>query len=234
MTRPATTLVLAVLTTFVAASTAQARCITRLPVEYSFPSDFAGSFERRLPITIATKGPPIRNLEAKLYTFGGALLGQTRRTSTLTSSRRLTMRLRYPLQPGRFTLTLFGEPNRSRSCGPKHLFRTVRFRDCPTQLPIDFPTLPQGRATDYGSALSVPLKARSDVLRGLSISLSDFSGNELDRREFGVLFGTRRADFQLSDPLAPGSYTVFVSGVVANQPASCGQKTAKTILEFTP
>lgn len=217
----------------VAAPAASAACITSLPVTFALPSPFAGGYGRTLPLRITTRGRPIRNLEAKLYTFGGDLLGRARAARTLTSSVRVPLRLRFALQPGTFTLALFGEPNAGASCGPKSLFRVVRFRDCLTELPVRFPRPPQGVASDYGETLSVPLAADGFLLRDVDVSLSTFDGAVLGHRVFPVVFGERQADFRLPGGLRAGTYTVFVRGTIASQPRSCGPKTTKTTLSFS-
>ena len=56
-------------------------------------------------------------------------------------------------------MVLTGEPNASRSCGPKQMTRVVRLRACAQTLPITFGTLPGGTAADYGGYLSVPVNS---------------------------------------------------------------------------
>ncbi len=210
-----------------------ARCINTLPVTNSFPSDYAASYSKTLPITVRTRGPAIRKLEAKLYTFGGDLLGRERAKRTVRNATTLRMRLRFPMQPGRYTLTLFGEPNADPSCGPKHTFRVVRFRDCPLRLPVTFPQLPRGRAVDYGGLMTVRVASKGPLLRDVDVTLSRFDGTQLGVKRFRTLFGTVAANFSFSGGVPPGDYSVSVRGRISRQPESCDDATASTTLRLT-
>jgi hypothetical protein len=137
------------------------------------------------------------------------------------------------MQAGSFTLALFGEPNADPSCGPKHTFIVVRFLPCPSTLPVTFPDPPSGKASDYGDSLSVDVAPTSEVVRHVTVSLSSFDGTKLGSRRFPVLFGQVTATFDVPGGLQPGGYTVFVSGAIKGLPASCGPKSAKTVLTFT-
>src|SRR5947209_13121437 len=98
---------------------AHAGCITTLPVSVSFPSQYAGSFSSRLPVTVTTNGPPIFNLTAAIYTFGSDRIAFGKASGTIFSSGTVRMKLVAPMQPGKYTLVLYGEPNANPSCGDR-------------------------------------------------------------------------------------------------------------------
>lgn len=216
-------------------SSASAGCITTLPVNIQLPSPFAGSYHRTIAVIVETTGPPIRNLRGTLYTFHGVEIASGKLRRTVFSSNRLKLHIRpgFPtLQAGSFTLGLFGEPNPDPSCGPKHTFRVVRFLPCLTTLPVSFPRLPGGTASDYGSTLSLTVASRGFVLRGVAVSLSRFDGTLVGTKRIGLLYGEVTVTFNFPGGLQPGGYTAYVTGDVKDQPTSCGAKAAKAVMTF--
>lgn len=216
-------------------SGAPSGCITTLPVTVSLHSPFAGSYRGSIKLAVSTNGPPIRNLTGTLYTFSGVPIATGKFRHTIFSTNDLTLKLKrgFPvLQAGSFTLGLFGEPNANPSCGPKHTFKVIRFLPCLTTLPITFPNLPGGRASDYGSNLTINVASKGFVMRNVNVSLSTFAGDSVGSKHFNVLFGEVTPTFNIPGGLQPGGYTVFVSGVIKDQPASCGPKTAKAVMTF--
>jgi hypothetical protein len=111
----------------------------------------------------------------------------------------------------------------------------LRFRACRARLPVKFPKLPSGRAADYGGYLSVPVRSTDGtVIRDVRSSVSAFDGSLLGSApSLLALFGEQTLDQQLVRPLQPGSYTVVVEGRIADQPASCGRKTASATMMFS-
>jgi len=209
-----------------------AGCITRLPVRVTLPSFFAASYVRSIPVTVTTMGPPIRFLRVGLYTFGGARIAEGVARTTLRGTTRLFMPLRFgPMQAGRFTLVATGEPNLSRSCGPKKYIRVQSFRDCINTLPVVFPRLPGGVAADYGEYLSVPVQAAGPLIRGMEMNVYSFAGELYGSGRMSVLFGASTMHMRLTRPLDPGSYTIIMEGTIA-QPLSCGPKTVQRFLHF--
>ena len=182
------------------------------------------------------RGVRIRNLRAELYTFSGQRMGVSVRRRAARVVATLTVRLGRifrPLQVGGYTLVLTGEPNASRSCGPKQTFRVLRMRACRTTLPVTFPGLPGGRAGDYRDYLSVPVRSNGQVIRDLRSSVYGFDGSLLGRAQnLLALFGQSSLDHQLVRPLQPGSYTVVVEGWIGEQPRSCGPKRAQATMTF--
>ncbi|MDP2709743.1 MAG: hypothetical protein Q8O56_00870 [Solirubrobacteraceae bacterium] len=216
---------------------AQGACVTRLPVSVSLPDGpYAAAYTQRIRLRVDPRGRRIRNLRAELYTFGGQRLAvsERRRAARGAVTLGLVLQRSYrPLQVGAFTLMLTGEPNASRSCGPKHTTRVLRMRPCSTTLPLAFPALPSGSASDYGGYLSVAVRTRGPVIRGLRSSVFGFDGTLLGSSpSLTALFGERTLDHELVRPLAPGDYTVIVEGAIGGQPASCGRKTAQATMTF--
>ena len=184
---------------------------------------------------VVTQGPPIRNLTGTLYTFGGVKIASGSLKPTIFSSNQLTLHLGQgfrPMQAGKFTLALFGEPNADPSCGPKHAYKVIQFAPCLITLPVTFPNPPSGKAADYGNSLSVNVQGKGFLLNDVNVSLSTFTGTALGSRNFKTVFGEVTATFNVPGGVQPGGYTVFVSGGIQGMPASCGSKTAKTVLTF--
>lgn len=215
---------------------AGARCITRLPVKVSLPDGpYAVGYTSKLRVRVRPR-VRIRNLRAELYTFSGQRMGVSARRRAARVVATLNVRLGRifrPLQVGGYTLVLTGEPNASRSCGPKQAFRVVKMRACRTRLPVTFPSLPGGRAADYHDFLSVPVRSDGRVIRDLQSSVYGFDGALLGRApNLLALFGERSLDHRLVRPLSPGSYTVVVEGWIGEQPRSCGPKRAQATMTF--
>ena len=216
---------------------AQGRCITRLPVQVTLPDGpYAVGYTTGLRVRVRPRGVRIRNLRAELYTFSGQRMGISprRRATRYVATLRLRLgRIFRPLQVGGYTLVLTGEPNASRSCGPKQAIRVLKLRACRQRLPVTFPKLPGGRAGDYGGFLSLPVRSNGQVIRDLRSSVYGFDGSLLGRApSLLALFGEQMLDHRLARPLTPGRYTVVVEGLVADQPASCGPKRAQATMSF--
>ena len=228
---------LAALAPALAPQVAGARCVTRLPVKVSLPDGpYAVGYTTQVRVRVNPRGVRIRNLRAELYTFSGERMGVSsrRRAARIVATLKVRLgRIFRPLQVGGYTLVLTGEPNASRSCGPKQAFRVVRMRACRTTLPVTFPSLPGGRAGDYRDYLSVPVRSDGRVIRDLRSSVYGFDGSLLGRApNLLALFGERSLDHQLTHPLQPGSYTVVVQGWIGEQPRACGPKRAQATMTF--
>jgi hypothetical protein len=231
-TRGALVVAAALLTTAAAVpATAGARCITRLPVRASLPNPYASSYPETIPVRLETRGPAIRFVRVELYTFAGEKLGEGRRGGPLRSSAKVRVRLRFPMQAGSFTFVVTGEPNRDRSCGPKQLIKVLRFRDCPSVLPVAFPSPPGGVAADYQGYLSVKLTTKAGFMRDLLGSVATAGGETIGDGQLSVLFGTATLDMQLSRRLTPGDYRVTVQGSLDQAPA-CSPAKAQLSLRF--
>jgi hypothetical protein len=226
-----------VLSAACAPAVADAGCITRLPVSVTLPDGpYAAGYTKTVRVRVSPRGARIRNLQAAVYTFGGqrmAVSGRRRAVRFVATLKMRLGRIFRPLQVGMFTLVLTGEPNRSRSCGPKQATRVLRFRACTDKLPVTFPKLPGGRAADYGAWLSVPIRSTGAVIRDLRSSVFAFDGSLVGRAPgLPALFGELSLDHPLARPLTPGGYTVIVSGLIADQPRSCGRKSAQATMAF--
>lgn len=206
-------------------------CITRLPIVVTVPSRFTATYRRVLPVNVTSRVPRIRHLRISLYTFNGDLIGRGTR-GALSGSAVVRLHLRYPLQPGEYTIYSEGEPNADPSCGPKTRSRVVRFRGCIATLPVDFPNPPGGTAADYGGFLSFAISSEGPLIRRLRVSVSDATGRLVGAAHRAVLFGTVTIDVRLRHKLQPGAYTVDVRGSIDAQPRSCGPKHALLTLTF--
>lgn len=197
--------------------------MTRLPVQYQFRSPFIATYSKVIPVKVSTSGRPIRHLTAGLYTFGGDRVAFGRAARRLWSSGWVRMRVHGGrMQAGEFTLVLLGEPNRDRHCGPKHLYRVVRFRPCPDRLPVSFPRLPEGLAADHLGGLSVDITAGRQLLSDLSVSVRPAPGGTVTRMRVPDLFGEIRLTFQPQEGARPGEYVIQARGKVSEMPAACG------------
>jgi hypothetical protein len=211
---------------------AGASCITRLPVRASLPNPYASSYRDVLPVRIETKGPTIRFLRVELYSFAGEKLGEGRRGGPLRASAKVRVRLRFPMQVGSFTLVVTGEPNRDRSCGPKQLFKVLRFRDCPSVLPVSFPSPPGGAAADYQDYLSVKVTTSGGLLRDLLGTVATVAGETIGDGRLSVLFGTATLDMRLTRRLVRGDYRVTVQGHL-DKANACPPAQNRLALRFT-
>lgn len=228
---------LAALGLALAPQAAGARCVTSLPVKVSLPDGpYAVAYTDRLRVRVNPRGVRIRNLRAELYTFSGERMGVSSRRRAARVVATLDVRLGRifrPMQVGGYTLVLTGEPNASRSCGPKQTFRVLRLRTCRSTLPVTFPALPGGHAGDYGDYLSVSVRSDGRVIRDLRSAVYGFDGSLLGRApSLPALFGERSMDHLLTRPLEPGSYTVVVEGWIGEQPRACGPKRAQATMTF--
>ena len=214
------------------ASAAPGGCITTMPVRYAFPSAIALAYHRTLPVAVTSEGPPIRDLTVGLYTFEGDQLAFGRARLHLTTTQTVAMRLRFGfLNPGRYTLVIDGEPNANPSCGPKHLFHVVRFRPCASTLPVTLAHLPGGVAANYGDALTVNADTNY-VLRNVAATLTTFDGAVVDHLSEPLMFGETPINFTMSGGLAPGGYTITLTGRVPGQPGGCGLASASAAMRF--
>jgi hypothetical protein len=230
-------LVAGVLLAACAPGAAHAGCITRLPVRVTLPDGpYAAGYAKAVRVQVNPRAARIRNLRAALYTFSGERMAVSGRRRAVRVVATLTLRLERifrPLQVGMFTLVLTGEPNASPSCGPKQATRVLRFRACADKLPVSFPRLPGGRAADYRGWLSVPIRSNGSVIRDVRSSVFGFDGSLAGRaRGLPALFGELMLDHPLARPLAPGGYTVVVSGLLGDQPRACGRRSATATMAF--
>lgn len=220
-----------------AAASAQSGCITTLPVRLTLPDGpFAAAYTKDIRVRVNSGALRIRHLRADLFTFSGRRMGGSEERRAVRGFATLTLRLEpdfAPMQVGGFTLVLTGEPNASRSCGPKKTTRVVKFKACRDTLPIAFPNPPGGNAADYEGYLSVPVRSRGPLIRDLTSSVYGFDGSLLGNGTgLPALFGETTLDHALLRPLTPGRYTVIVEGLLDEQPRSCGRKRAQATLTF--
>jgi hypothetical protein len=206
-----------------------------LPLSWSVSSHYAAAWTKRLRISVHTNGPEIHNLNVTLATFGGDVLGKAALSGPLSSNGRLSIKLRFPMQPGAYTLYFVGEPNPDPSCGPKHDSSTIRLASCQTPLPVKIVNPPQGYADSYQGRYSFDVSDPTGVLlEGLSASLSTFEGQVAGSVKIPVLFGKLHVSIPLRQALepAPERYTVDISGYPPGRPRSCGAGQASRTVTF--
>jgi hypothetical protein len=216
-----------------AGASAASRCITTLPVSYSLPSPYVESFTSTLPLRVSTAGAPVRRLYIAVYTFSGDVLAAGSLGHPLKGSAVVRLHLRFPMQAGNYTLYMVGYPNANPSCGQKHLSAVLTLRGCETALPVTFPDPPSDSASDYSGRLPIQMSSSGTLLRNLRVTLSSFAGQIYGTTTVDPLFGTATVNIPLSQPLVSGPYTVYVSGLIPDEPASCGVASAKQTIDLT-
>lgn len=221
-----------------APATAEAGCgklKVRPQVVSRFPKVFANQYEKKLKVSVNRGRGAVRDWRVQLYTFGGFLLGESEIDKRMSSSDTATMKLRVPIQPGKYTLVTKGTV---RGCGEVERDEVINFRDCLNKLPITFVDKPGGTAADYGRYLSVQIAPKPvwAPLVDIHGTLSNFNGDVYGKAELPrgqrKLIGQQSLDFELkSGGLDSGGYSVYISGK-ARQPSSCGDLAKSTVLNF--
>lgn len=217
---------------------AQAGCghlKVRPEIVSKFPKVFANQYEKKLRVSVQHGRGSIRDWRVQLYTFGGFLLGESEIDKKMGSTDTASMKLRVPLQPGKYTLVTKGTV---KGCGELERDQIINFRDCLNKLPITFIDKPGGTAADYGRYLSVKIAPKPvwAPLVDINGTLSNFDGDVFGKAELPrgsrKLIGAQYLNFQLkSGGLKSGGYSVYVSGK-ARQPNSCGDLSKSTTLTF--
>jgi hypothetical protein len=215
-------------------SAAQAAC-GRLPVRVSLPDGpYAATYAKQMRVRVAPDGGAIHDLRVYLYTFTGRRMGVSRQQRVVSATSMLSLVLEpifRPLQIGGFTLVVTGEAG--AGCGLQKTTRVLKFVGCQTTLPVTFPKLPGGLASDYEGYLSVPIRSDGPLIRDVTSAIYGFDGRLLGRApSLPALFGEQTLDHALLSPLQPGRYNVIVSGRIDDQPSSCGRKTAQATMTF--
>ncbi len=219
-------------------ATAEAGCgklKVRPQVVSRYPKVFANQYEKKLKVSVNRGRAAVTDWRVQLYTFGGFLLGESEIDKRMSKSDTATMKLRLPMQPGKYTLVTKGTV---RGCGELERNEVINFRDCLNKLPITFVDKPGGTAADYGRYLSVKIAPNPVWAPLVDIygTLSSFEGDVYGKAELPrgqrKLIGQQTLDFQLkSGGLDSGGYSVYVSGK-ARQPRSCGDLSKTTVLKF--
>ncbi|HEY5196089.1 MAG TPA: hypothetical protein VIJ51_03575 [Solirubrobacteraceae bacterium] len=216
----------------VTASATAAGC-SHLAVSVSLPSNFAASYPSTVSVNVTTRGGPIRNLHAAIYTFSGDQIASGHRAAALTSSATVKLKLAFgALQVGSYTLVVSGTPTASPSCGLEKFTKVEAFKDCVTSLPLTFVNPPAGSASAYGGFLSVPLKSNGPLVREIEGAVYAADGTLFGDGTLSGLYGQATLNLKLNQALVPGEYTVVVAGLIS-QPAACGPKTAQITLDFS-
>lgn len=200
-----------------------------------FPKVFANQYDKKMKIAVTRGGHSVRHWRAELYTFGGYLLGRSKWDSRMGHDDHTTLKLRVPMQPGRYTLVVKGSVG---GCGEIERDMVMNFRGCLNSLPIKFIRKPGGTAADYGRWLSVKIAPKPvwAPLKDIRGTLSNFEGDVYGTAELPrgsrKLIGEQVLDFKLKQGgLQKGGYSVYVTGK-ARQPRRCGNLTKSTSLQF--
>jgi hypothetical protein len=214
-------------------ASAPAQSCGPLPVKATvvgkFSRNYALQYRKRVPIQVTTKGPRITGWKVQIYTFGGFRLGHSKRYSVLGGTRHTKVPLKFPMQPGQFTVVVKGTV---AGCGELELDKVVKFRDCVNKLPVHFPDKPRGFAADYGHYVSLKIEpTKNHVIKKLRGRLYNFHGKRFGSSRLHILFGTQFMNNLLSRTLVRGNYTFIVSGLV-DQPRACGPKSKQVVLRF--
>jgi hypothetical protein len=213
---------------------AQAGCITTLPLKWSLSSHYAEVFSKSMTVNITTDGPKITGLTVTLSTFDGVVLGQGSLSYALTGSASVTMKLKYAMQPGKYTLYFYGYPNADPSCGPKHNDDVLNLNGCAGGgLPVKFLKPTQGSADAYGGYYSFYLESVGGVLlHNLSATLRSAGGGVTGQQKIPLLFGRLYVSIPLRYALQPQQYTLAVSGYGPGRPRACGVARKQLTLTF--
>ncbi|MCB0866583.1 MAG: hypothetical protein KDB58_12790 [Solirubrobacterales bacterium] len=200
-----------------------------------YPKIFASQYQKKLKVSVQRGRGAVRKWRVQLYTFGGFLLGESKIDKKMSGSDTATMKLRVPMQPGKYTLVTKGTV---KGCGEVERNEVINFRGCLNKLPITFVDKPGGTAADYGRYLSVKIAPKPvwaplvDVYGTLSSFEGDVYGKAELPRGQRKLIGEQTLDFKLkSGGLKSGGYSVYVTGK-ARQPRSCGDLAKSATLKF--
>lgn len=200
-----------------------------------FPKVFANQYDKKMRISVKRGGSHVRHWRVELYTFGGFLLGKSDYKSKMSSTDQTSMKLRVPMQPGKYTLVVKGDVG---SCGELELDKVLNFRSCLNSLPIHFADKPGGTAADYGRYLSVKIAPKGvwAPLNDIRGTLANFDGEVFGTAELPrgsrKLIGEQPLDFKLKNGgLQKGGYSVYITGK-ARQPKQCGNLAKSTSLRF--
>jgi hypothetical protein len=205
-----------------------------LKVRSKFPQAYARQYKKAVPVELTNRGGyKIGGLYVQVYTFGGLRIGSSPALGTLPAghSKQATIKLGLPIQVGGVTFVVKGA---NKGCPGEQISHVVEFHPCQTRLPLTFPNLPSGYASDYGDYLSVPAEAKEGeaIFRPRSRVYTfddEFVGE--DDNHYRVIYGKVTFDNRLRKGLSRGGYTMVVKGWL-DQPKSCGPKTAQVSMGF--
>jgi len=199
-----------------------------------FGKAYAQQYKKQVVILVRNTGHfRIQGLMVQLYTFDGFRLGGSGRAGGVgpRGTRGVKVKLNTGLQAGKITVVVKGhEPG----CSIGEADNVVAFHACEDKLPVKFPGVPGGTASDYGDFLSVTVQpVNGQVIRQPHTELFSFDGEFVghDINHYSLIYGKSGFDNKLTTPLRPGGYTMLVRGRL-NQPATCGAKTAQVTMSF--
>lgn len=205
-------------------------------VKTRFSKPFARQYKRNVKVSVVQKGPDkVRDWHAELFTFSGFRLGKSKPDNRLDGTETTKIRLKQPLQPGKYTMVIKGSRD---SCGFKEKVQVEKFRSCLNRLPIKFFDRPGGTAADYDRFVSVGISPRPEFapIKKVRSRLKSADGVLYGKAElpkgFRNLIGEQYLHHKLDRDLDPGEYRVNVTGR-APQPRSCGEVKKSATLRFS-
>ena len=103
-------------------------CRETLPIKFpDRPAGNAADYGGFLSVELETRGPAIRNLVGRVYSFDGEFFGKGS-LSVLFGTAFLHNRLRKPLQAGGYSFVVEGRIDQPRECGTKSKSTTLKFK----------------------------------------------------------------------------------------------------------
>jgi hypothetical protein len=209
-------------------------CLTTLPLKYSLSSYYAASWVKTLDVYVVPQdGVSLQNLDVSISTFSGQELGSVVVKGSFSKGQEIKIKLKYPMQEGKFSLYFKGSPNANPDCGPKHLAAIIKMTGCGDKLPVKIIDTTEGYASSYGNYYSFGLESvNGQLLKNLKVSMASFGGQELGKSSIPVLFGTLKVNLPISSRIYSEKYSITVSGYPPQRPVACGTVSVEKTVRF--
>ena len=117
-----------------------------------FPKVFANQYTKKMRISVNRGRSHVKHWRVELYTFGGFLLGKSNYKSKMSSSDKIAMKLRLPMQPGKYTLVVKGDVAQVRGARARQGRQLPRLPEQPAD------QLPQQAGRHGGRLRALPLR----------------------------------------------------------------------------
>lgn len=103
-------------------------CRDSLPLKFpERPGGSAADYGAYLSVKVQTRGPVVRNLVGRVYSFDGRFFGKSR-LGVLFGTAFMSNRLRRPLQTGGYSFLVEGRIDQPRECGDKSKTAILKFK----------------------------------------------------------------------------------------------------------
>ena len=103
-------------------------CRDSLPIKFpEKPGGRAADYGAYLSVKLQTRGPVVRKLTGRVYSFSGKFYGRGK-LGVLFGTAFLHNRLKRPLQAGGYSLVVEGRIDQPRECGPKTKTAVLKFK----------------------------------------------------------------------------------------------------------